>query len=195
MAPAQHCSSAQISQICCGQAWLLPALGSVSPQWRRPRGPFLPSLLEEVDSDSVAIGARLPAASGLILLPFITQALLAVCVEKQMFSPFRKSCETSHPGTAAQSQRLHACKVRPLEAHNGSKGCTGQAPGLPAPCLSASPSTLGFGPAPCLLPWPLRKQSAIFLAGNLSKRQCWHLPNTSPRLPSVCFSKPQISPL
>lgn len=145
---------------CCGQAWLLPALGSVSPQWRRPRGPFLPSLLEEVDSDSVAIGARLTAASELILLPFITQALLAVCVEKQMFSPFRKSCETSHPGTAAQSQRLHACKVRPLEAHNGSKGCTGQAPGLPAQL--ASP--------PTPVPWASAQSLSSSLA--LEKTKC-----------------------
>lgn len=70
-----------------GQTQLVPSL---LPTWLCLRSgapglrPLFPSLLE-AQSMMVAIRAR---------------ALLDVCVEKQMFFPFRKSRETSHMGTA-----------------------------------------------------------------------------------------------
>lgn len=75
------------------------SLGSVSPQGRLGSGPFF-----RPSSRPRALwpppGPGLPAASLPNPLPFITEALLDVCVKKQMFSPFSKSCETSHTGTA-----------------------------------------------------------------------------------------------
>lgn len=85
-----------------GQAQAVPPLlhpGSVSPQGHLGSSPFFPPLFE-AQSVKVAIRATKPAGSMLIPLPFITGAPLDVCVDKQMFSPFSKSCETSHTGTA-----------------------------------------------------------------------------------------------
>lgn len=72
---------------------------SASPQWPPGPGPSLPPSCR-LRAVRLPPGPGLPAASVPIPLPFITGALRDVCVEKQMFFPFSKSCETSHTGTA-----------------------------------------------------------------------------------------------
>ena len=81
--------------------WLCPftSLSSVSPQRHLGSGPFFPPSLR-LRALRLPSGPGLPAASVLIPLPFIMGTLLDVCAEKQMCSPFSKSCETSHTETA-----------------------------------------------------------------------------------------------